>query len=347
MMRKSDQKPLRVSIVVFRECDPSIAYGVFDTLWSAGRDFQGNFDEPAIFEPRIVAATRDPLKLITGVTIVPQDGVDDVEQTDIVFVPNVFVNSAPSLRALDRIVLAWIKRMHERGAQICAACGGSLVLAEAGMLKGQAATTHWIYAPLFREEFPDITLHEERLLVQTGNGHTIACSGGASSWQDLSLLLIAKHAGIEEAIRMSKIFLYQWHRDGQLPYASMVQNVKHGDTAIERCQEWIAQHYDESDIVGELVRISGLPKRSFDRRFKAATGYSPLAYIQSLRIEEAKHILETSDVAVEDVAQQVGYSDAASFRKLFRRLAGLSPADYRRKMQPPKMVRDAGALQPA
>ena len=129
--------------------------------------------------------------------------------------------------------------------------------------------------------------------MQTGPGHSIVCSGGASSWQDLALLLIARHAGTEEAIRISKLFLYQWHRDGQLPYASMIANVDHGDAAIVRCQTWLAQNYERADIVAELVRRSGLPKRTFDRRFRAATGYSPLAYVQALRIEEAKQLLET------------------------------------------------------
>ena len=123
-----------------------------------------------------------------------------------------------------------------------------------------------------------------------GAGHSMVCSGGASSWQDLALLLVAKYGGTEEAIRMSKIFLYQWHRDGQLPYASMIQNVDHGDAAILKCQTWIAQNYERPDIVAELVGQSGLPKRTFDRRFRAATGYSPLAYIQALRVEEAKQL---------------------------------------------------------
>ena len=212
------------------------------------------------------------------------------------------------------------------------------MLAEAGLLDGQQATTHWSYAPLFRREYPHVALHEDRILVQTGPGHSVVCSGGASSWQDLALLLVAKHGGTEEAIRMSKLFLYQWHRDGQLPYASMIQNVNHGDAVILRSQTWIAQNYERADIVTELVRQSGLPKRTFDRRFRSATGYSPLAYVQALRVEEAKQILETTMTAVDSVSREVGYEDTASFRRLFRRLAGMGPADYRRKFQVPSFI---------
>lgn len=331
-------KPIHVSLVVFPECDPSIIYGVFDTLWAAGRFWnvsKGLPPGPPLFEPRLVSAEPGPLKLVTGVSIIPQDTIADVHRTDVVFVPNVMVDTAHSLRALDRRLLDWIVHMHEQDAQLYAACGGALVLAEAGLLDGHQATTHWSYAPLFRREFPNVALHEDRILVQSGAGHSMVCSGGASSWQDLALLIVAKYGGTEEAIRMSKLFLYQWHRDGQLPYASMIQNVDHGDAAILRCQTWIAQNYERPDIVAELVSQSGLPKRTFDRRFRAATGYSPLAYIQALRVEEAKQLLETSAMRAEAVGREVGYEDSASFRRLFRRLAGMPPGDYRRKFQVP------------
>jgi transcriptional regulator GlxA family with amidase domain len=346
-IRSPNSKPLHVSLVVFPECDPSIIYGVYDTLWAAGWLWDSlKGQQPTakrLFEPRLVAAEAGPLQLCTGVSILPQDTIADVARTDIVFVPNVMVETATSLEALDRRLLDWIRRMHGQGAQLYAACGGSLVLAEAGLLDGGEATTHWSYAPLFRRLYPNVTLREERILVQGGPGHSIVCSGGASSWQDLALLLTARHAGTEEAIRISKLFLYQWHRDGQLPYASMMANVDHGDSVIERCQTWLAQNYERADIVAELVRRSGLPKRTFDRRFRAATGYSPLAYIQALRIEEAKQLLETGSAPVEAVAREVGYEDAASFRRLFRRLAGMTPGDYRRKLQPPSLVARAAA----
>ena len=336
------RRRIHVSIVVFRECDPSIVYGVFDTLWAAGVQWdpiKGIGKGEPMFEPRIVTAEPGPLQLCTGVSILPQDTIADVSRTDVVFVPNVMVDSVEVLQSLDRRLLNWIIEMHAKGAQLYSACGGSLVLAEAGLLNDQQATTHWAYVPFFRQYYPKVELLQERVLVQSGRGHSSVCGGGASSWQDLTLLLIAKHAGTEEAIRMSKFFLYQWHRDGQLPYASMIANAQHGDAVILRCQTWLAENYERSDIVAELVRRSGLPKRTFDRRFRAATGYSPLAYVQTLRIEEAKHLLETGSKPIEAIAQEVGYADLASFRRLFRRLAGISPGDYRRKLQVPAFVK--------
>jgi transcriptional regulator GlxA family with amidase domain len=337
--------PKRVSIVAFRECDPSIIYGVFDTLWAAGRFPKASPGEPqrvdgkVIFEPRIVAAEHGPLKLVTGVSIIPQDSIDDIEQTDIVFVPNPIIWTPEQLRALDRRLIDWIAKMHERGALICSACGGSLVLAAAGLLSGRETTTHWSHVPVFRQAFPDVLLHEDRILVQTGDGHDIISCGGASSWQDLALLLIARYGGGEEAIHMSRFFLYQWHRDGQLPYASMAVNVVHADAVVLKCQAWLAENYERADVVAEVTRLAGLPKRTFDRRFKAATGYSPLAYVQALRIEEAKQMLETGSDLVDAIGRDVGYEDASSFSRLFRRLTGISPGDYRRRFRIPDYAR--------
>ena len=340
------RKPIHVSIVVFPECDPSIIYGVFDTLWAAGRMWnmvKGLPPGEPLFEPRLVAADSEPLQLVTGVSIVPQDTIEAVTRTDVVFVPNVMIENGDGLRALDRRLLRWICKMHAKGSQLYATCGGSLVLAEAGLLDGESSTTHWCYVPLFQKHYPKVKLHADRILVQGGPGHSIVCSGGASSWQDLALLLIARHGGTEEAIRMSKVFLYQWHRDGQLPYASMIQNVDHGDAIVLRCQSWLADNYQRSDVVAQLVRQAGLPKRTFDRRFRAATGYSPLAYVQTLRIEEAKQMLERGSTSVEAVGRAVGYEDAASFRRLFRRMAGMTPGEYRRKFQVPDFAKPKSA----
>jgi transcriptional regulator GlxA family with amidase domain len=332
-------EPIRVSLTVFPESDPSIFYGIFDTLWAAGRVWNAMTGEPPpnapLFLPRLVAAKAGPIELVTGVTILAQDAAEDVTATDLVFVPNVMVDSPAALRRLDRGLIDWLCRMYESGAHVYAACGGSLVLAEAGLLDGREATTHWGYADLFRKAFPEVRLCADRILVQAGPDHRIVSSGGASSWQDLVLYLVAKHVGTQEAIRLSRIFLYQWHRNGQLPYASMIQNVTHNDAVIRDQQAWVASHYEHPHIVAEITRRSGLPCRSFARRFKAATGYTPISYVQALRIEEAKQMLETTEMAVDAIGAEIGYSDPTSFHRLFKRLTAMTPAEYRRKFHLP------------
>lgn len=343
-------RPVRVSLLVFPESDPSIFYGVFDTLWAAGQlwnSLQGLPASDPIFEPRLVAAEEGLLRLITGVTVMPHCAVQDVEATDIVFVPNVLVNSAQALRALDRRLLAWVRDQYASGAYLYTSCGGPLAVAEAGLLDGLEATTHWAYVDLFRREFPRVRLYPERILVQTGPDQRIVCSGGASSWQDLVLFLVSRHGGPEEAVRLSKLFLYQWHHEGQLPYACLMQNVAHEDAVIREQQVWIADNYARPSLVSELIHRSGMPESTFIRHFKAATGFTPLAYIQALRVEEAKQMLETSDLSVEQVAEEVGYEDAASFRQLFRRLTGMTPADYRRKFRMPDYFLPAKRCEPA
>ncbi len=335
---------IRVSLLVFPECDPSIIYGVFDTLWAAGHvwnSMMGLPDREPVFNIQLVGASAGPLDLFTGVTIVTQAAAADIAKTDIVFVPNVMLSDGDSVRRLDAGLLQWIRSQFEAGAHVYSACGGSLVLAQAGLLEGQDTTTHWGYVKLFRGMFPGVRLHPDRILVQTGDRHRIVCCGGASSWQDLVLYLVAQHAGAEEAVRLSKIFLYQWHRDGQKPYACLVQNAQVEDAIIREQQVWLAQNYNGQNLVATLIKRCGIPERSFARRFRAATGYSPIEYIQALRIEEAKQMLETSDATVEHVGREVGYQDPVSFRRLFKRLCGISPADYRRRLRVPRAYSSA------
>lgn len=338
-----EQRPVRVCLPIFPECDPSIVYGVFDTLWSAGRLWDWLHGRPAgngFFNPRLVGAMSGPIVLATGVTISVQDAVEDVKDTKIVFVPNVLVSSPDELSRLDPAVLDWIRRMHQDGAHLYAACGGALVLAAAGLLDGLETTTHWAYAPLLRQTYPTVKVLEDRIIVHAGPGHRITCAGGASSWQDLSLLLIARHMSSVEAIRVSKIFLYQWHREGQRPFSSLLNNMDHSDRVIRVAQIWLAEHYPRHDVLHEVVRRSELPTRTFDRRFKQATGQSPLSYVQALRIEGAKHLLEATEIPVEAIAAQVGYEDARSFRRLFLRLTSMYPRLYRRKFQLPAPLDD-------
>jgi transcriptional regulator GlxA family with amidase domain len=206
-----------------------------------------------------------------------------------------------------------------------------MLLAEAGLLDDEDATTHWAFCEVMQRRYPRIRVRPQRALVTSGEGQRLVMAGGGCSWMDLALYLIARIAGIEAAMQVAKLNLIDWHHIGQQPFARVASARQVEDAVIGRCQAWIADHYAHAAPVAGMAEHSGLAERSFQRRFKLATGMTPMAYVQTLRIEEAKHLLETTEAPVEAVAGEVGYDDAAFFGRLFRRSVNLTPAQYRRR----------------
>ena len=206
-----------------------------------------------------------------------------------------------------------------------------MLLGEAGLLDGHDATTHWAYCEVMKRRYPRTRVHPQRALVATGEGQRLVMAGGGTSWLDLGLYLIARHTGVEHAMRVARVNLIDWHDAGQQPYARLGRSRQVDDAVIARCQVWIADHYREPAPVAAMVRLSGVAERSFKRRFEQATGMSPLAYVHTLRLEEAKQMLEATDAPIEAIANEVGYEDAGFFARLFRRNVDLTPGQYRRR----------------
>ena len=177
--------------------------------------------------------------------------------------------------------------------------------------------------------YPGINVKLQQSLVLSGEAQRIVMAGGGSSWQDLALYLIARHVGLKEAIEVAKVYMLQWHDLGQRPFASLMSFRQTEDALINKCQAWVAEHYATPSPVAAMIEVAQLPERSFMRRFREATGMTPLDYVQALRLEEAKQMLETGDLPVEAIANEVGYEDASFFGRLFRRKVGLTPAQYR------------------
>ena len=162
----------------------------------------------------------------------------------------------------------------------------------------------------------------------------IITAGGTTSWHDLALHLIARYASPGEALRIAKVYLLKWHSETELPFASLVRSVPHGDSVVKKCENWLQQHFKEIDAIPQVTELAGVPERTLKRRFKSATGSSLIMYLQNLRVEEAKYLLETTDTPVDEISYAAGYSDASFFRRLFKRLTGLTPSHYRKMFQP-------------
>jgi transcriptional regulator GlxA family with amidase domain len=331
-----DPKPIRVSLLALPESTPAVLYALYEVFSAVGvmwNALTGETEKSRRMETRIVAHKCRTFSSASGAPIAPHASLAKTNESDIVVATVLALGIGENTRGRWRAEARWIREQFERGATICSVCTGSVLLAEAGLLHEREATTHWAATGIFAEHYPTVRLRAERILCPTAPEHRIITAAGAASWEDLALHLIARFSGEREARRIAKIFLLGDRSDGQLSFSAMGQRRQHDDRTISDCQQWIADHYATTNPVGRMEQRSGLPERSFKRRFKAATGYAPIDYVQALRIEEAKQLLETTSSATDSIAEIVGYEDPAFFRKLFKRRTGITPAQYRKRFQ--------------
>ena len=334
-----------VVILAMAEAGASVIYGMYDLFRSAGRDWQRIVDgtEPeGVLDVRVVSTDGAPVEVINGIRVVPEAAFADVGVPDLVCVPEVAVHPGEALTGRFEAEVAWLRHCHARGAILASACSGALLFAEAGLLDGQEATTHWAFCDMLSERFPTIRMRPRSALVASGDGQRLIMAGGGTSWADLALYLIARLAGVEIAMQVARVNVMDWHAVGQQPYAQLARTRQVDDAVIARCQAWLGEHYHEPAPVAAMVRLSGLAERTFKRRFEQATGLSPLEYVQTLRLEEAKHLLETGEEPIEAVANAVGYEDAGFFGRLFRRKVNLTPAQYRRRFGSMRRMLESG-----
>jgi transcriptional regulator GlxA family with amidase domain len=268
----------------------------------------------------------------SGVPVTPHEQLNANAIPDVVIVPDVSLRLSEDPRGRWPEAAAYLKRMHDAGATICSVCTGSLLLADAGLLDRRKATTHWGYVEMFRRYFPQVELEPERIFVADRDASVIT-TGGPATWEELALYLIARYRGEAAAIQASKIWLLGDRSDGATLYAALLRPRRHEDKVIAEAQAWLAENYGLSNPVTRLVERSGLTERTFKRRFKQATGYSPIDYVQTLRTEEAKQLLESSSMTVDEVGAEVGYEDPTFFRRLFKRSTGVTPSRYRQRFR--------------
>jgi transcriptional regulator GlxA family with amidase domain len=320
-----------IELLALPESTPAALYGLYEVFAAVGVTWGELTGEPATaprLAPRIVSRDGAPIATPVGLPLAPHGALGPA--AEIVVVGDIATSLDFDPRGRWPVEAAWLRDRWAAGATLCSICTGAIVLAEAGLLDGEVATTHWSAAPLIAKAYPKVRLDTGRILATAAGGRLVT-GGGASSWEDLALHLVARIAGGREAVRIARIFLFGDRSEGQLPFAAAPRPGRHEDAAVARTQAWIAEHYGVANPVTRMAERSGLSERTFKRRFKAATGLTPIEYVQTLRIEEAKQMLETGDQTTDAVACEVGYEDPAFFRLLFKRATGVTPARYRQR----------------
>ncbi len=331
--------PRHVSLVALPDAVVSTLAGLFDVMNGVALMGLVAPGAPAPFHIEIVGEAVGALTLASGVPIDVQRAIDTVETSDIVIVPSVLLGAQGWEKGRYPRLVEWLHAMHERGAVLCSACSGVFLLAETGLFDGKEATVHFGYAQAFSASYPAVSTHPERVLVIAGQHEELVSSGASMSWHDLALYLIARYAGATAAQEVARLFALQWHQDGLTPYLVFAAKTDHGDAEIQRAQQWLGEHFSLAHPVEAMIERSTLAERTFKRRFVNATGLTPIAYVQRLRIEDAKRRLERTEASIEDISWRVGYEDSAFFRRLFKRTTGLAPSAYRRRFRIPDFAR--------
>lgn len=290
--------------------------------------------KPPLFNVQMLGL-HNQIKLNDGLyTVTPDALLTDIEKTDLVIVPAMDGNLKEAV-SLNTDYISWIIKHYKRGAEIASLCVGAFLLAATGLLKGKQCSTHWRAENDFKTLFPEVNLVVDKIIT---DDHGIYSSGGAFSSSNLILYLVEKYAGRDVAIQCSKMFQIDIDRGSQSPFIIFNGQKEHSDDIVKNAQEFIENNFKDKITVDRLSDIFSVGRRTFERRFKAATFNSIVEYIQRVKVEAAKKQFETGRKTVNEVMYDVGYTDTKAFRDVFKKIAGVSPVEYRNRYYKEKIM---------
>ena len=324
------QQPMKIVILMADMCSATSVAATLEFFECANVLYQfASGSQGVVFDIQTASMNGKPVSCTGNLELKPQKALHEIEQAQLIIVPGFMFNILEILPNLSPMV-EWLEQQHKNGSYLASMCTGAFVLAQTGLLDGKTATTHWVFGEQFSKRFPNVKLKIERTVTDEG---LLMCSGGSTSSSDLLLHLIRKFASPQLAAECAKKLLVDITPRTQTPYACTTFKKNHHDADILNIQIWFEKNLSCNINMDLLVRESALSMRNFIRRFKDATEQTPIQYLQNLRIEKAKHLLESSKQSFEIITQQVGYEDGNSFRRLFKERVGLSPMAYRKRFE--------------
>ena len=334
-------KPFKVIIVGFDGVLGSALTGALDLFSFTGVSWQRFLNEEV--EPRfnvqIASLGGVDIRCSNRLIMQAHSDIQEVTECDLLLIPTIG-DSIDKVLSQNSELIPHLQRLANTKADIASNCSGAFFLAKAGLLDGKVATTHWGYASKFKADFPLVDLQENQFVThsksqpksdsahQTGN---IFCAAGGSAFYDLGLLLIERYCGREISTQVAKTQIIDSKRGNQNSYTNVTLHKPHADQLVKQVQEFIEENFRQAMQVSNLAAMVNITPRTLNRRFQSCVAMRPIEYIQAVRIEQAKRLLELGDVTIKSLAEQVGYDDISSFTRLFKRATELTPKEYQDK----------------
>ena len=320
----------RIAILVPEEAVPA---AILDPryMFTAVNQFFVNAGKPIPFEIFLVGLNEYTPLNEGVVTIQATYLLPNAPDADLIFVPAIGLNFENIIEK-NAAFFPWIKAQYEKGAEVASLCLGAFLLASTGLLDGKTCSTHWMFSDVFREMFPQAKLVDDKIITEQNRIYT---SGGATSYWNLLLYLVEKYTNRETAILASKFFLLDFDKATQSQFAIFTGQKTHQDKEILEIQQFIETNCSQKLNITTLADKAKMSRRTFERRFKHATKNTVIEYVQRAKIEAAKKLLETKNLNVNEVMDEVGYSDIKVFREVFKKYAGLPPSNYKSKFNNP------------
>lgn len=276
---------------------------------------------------KITTASADGKSVITriGLQWQPDESIDSIKRTDIIYIPGLWRNPRPIVKQQNNVI-TWLQEQYQNGAIISAVGTGCCFLAEAGLLEGKVATTHWHYFDQFQEDYPEVQLKRQYFITQAGN---LFCAASVNSLADLTVHFIQRLFGKEIASHVERHFSHEIRKSYESSgYFEAAKN-PHPDEDITQIQIWLQDNYYREILFPTLAQRFGMSTRTFNRRFKSALGQTPLDYLQEVRINTARDLLKTSNLSISEIADRIGYQDTGYFTSLFKKKLSITPNAYR------------------
>jgi transcriptional regulator GlxA family with amidase domain len=321
----------RIGFFIYEGCYLSSLSGPIDAFQIANafakKQLGNNTD--AFFSWSTIGLNKDPITTSCGIRLTPDTEISAQESFDLLYIPSFPYKGIDVFEQLSKQLTPsyeWLKDAWENGVVICSNCTSAFILAETGLLNDKLATTAWWLERVFANRYPNVNLDITQLITEQDN---IVCAGAGNSHQNLAMNLIEKQFSKELAIQCAKTLMVDARLAAQSPYQNLLTAAPSEDPVIQKAQHWLHTHMNTNIDLAWLAADLGVSQRTLIRKFKAELDETPIRYLQNIRIEAAKSLLETTKMPIPEIVEQIGYSDLSAFSKLFKQRTQLTPKGYR------------------